>query len=80
MSFTLPHLKTGWDVDQAILYEKERIVAIRFGHDWDKKCMQMDEILFNITERVKKFCIIYVVDTTKVPDFNIMYKTIFFYF
>ena len=32
---------TGWAVDQAILAEEERLVIIRFGHDWDQTCMQV---------------------------------------
>ncbi|KAI0968966.1 mitosis protein DIM1-domain-containing protein [Xylaria arbuscula] len=31
MSFVLPHLPTGWHVDQAILSEEERVVVLRFG-------------------------------------------------
>lgn len=31
----LPHLDSGYAVDQAILSEEERVVVIRFGHDWD---------------------------------------------
>eukprot|EP01083_Nonionella_stella_P014795 41433_1 len=74
MSYMLPHLKSGWDVDQAILNEEERVVVIRFGHDWDKTCMLMDEILFAIAEDVSKFAVIYLVDNTKIPDFNTMYE------
>jgi U5 snRNP protein, DIM1 family len=33
MSYLLPHLNSGWAVDQAILEEKERLVMIRFGHE-----------------------------------------------
>uniref|UniRef100_M8BTQ4 Thioredoxin-like protein 4A n=1 Tax=Aegilops tauschii TaxID=37682 RepID=M8BTQ4_AEGTA len=40
MSYLLPHLHSGWAVDQAILAEEERLVIIRFGHDWDETCMQ----------------------------------------
>ncbi|KAK7281580.1 hypothetical protein RIF29_09697 [Crotalaria pallida] len=40
MSYLLPHLHSGWAVDQAILAEEERLVVIRFGHDWDETCMQ----------------------------------------
>lgn len=32
MSYLLPHLTSGWQVDQAILSEEERVVIIRFGH------------------------------------------------
>ena len=70
----LPHLRTGWAVDQAILNEGDRVVVIRFGHDHDATCMQMDEVLMNISESVKNFCSIYLVDITEVPDFNTMYE------
>ena len=52
---------------QAILSEEDKIVIIRFGHDWDPNCMKMDETLFSIAEKVKNFCVIYLVDITKVP-------------
>merc|ERR1719251_765953 len=74
MSYLLPHLNTGWDVDQAIVNEDERVVCIRFGHDWDRTCMKMDEVLFSIAEDVKKFAVIYLVDISKIPDFNTMYE------
>ena len=45
MSYLMPHLNTGWAVDQAILSEEDRIVVLRFGHDSDPTCMQMDEVL-----------------------------------
>ncbi|KAL2164372.1 hypothetical protein VTH06DRAFT_3588 [Thermothelomyces fergusii] len=34
-SVMLPHLPSGWHVDQAILSEEERVVVIRFGRDHD---------------------------------------------
>ena len=37
-SVVLPHLTTGWHVDQSILTEEERLVVIRFGRDWDPDC------------------------------------------
>ena len=46
------------------------MVLIRFGHDWDPTCMQMDETLFSLAEKVKNFCVIYLVDISEVPDFN----------
>ncbi|KAG8035665.1 hypothetical protein G9C98_001093 [Cotesia typhae] len=55
MSYMLSHLHNGWQVDQAILSEEDRVVVIRFGHDWDPMCMKMDEVLYNIAEKVKKF-------------------------
>ena len=85
MSYLLPHLRSGWNVDQAILNEEDRVVVIRFGHDFDPTCMQMDEVLNTISEDVKNFAAIYLVDITEVPDFNKMYElydpcTIMFFF
>ena len=85
MSYLLPHLNTGWAVDQAILSEEERLVVIRFGHDYDPTCMQMDEVLYGIAELVKNYAVIYLVDTSEVPDFNTMYElhdpcTVMFFF
>ena len=37
-SIVLPHLRTAWHVDQAILSEEERLVVIRFGRDHDPDC------------------------------------------
>jgi U5 snRNP protein, DIM1 family len=85
MSYMLPHLRSGYAVDQAILGEEDRVVVIRFGHDGDAQCMQMDEILASVAEQVKNFAVIYLVDTAEVPDFNTMYElydavTIMFFF
>ena len=46
-SVVLPHLITGWHVDQAIMSEEERLVVIRFGRDWDADCMRQDEVLYS---------------------------------
>ena len=70
MSYFLPHLPTGWHVDEAIKSEEDRVVVIRFGHDWDSQCMTMDETLYGISEKVQNFAVIYLVDITEVPDFN----------
>ncbi|ETO24245.1 thioredoxin-like 4A [Reticulomyxa filosa] len=45
----------------------------------------MDEILFSIAEDIKNYAVVYLVDITKVPDFNTMYElydpcTIMFFF
>ena len=85
MSYMLQHLHNGWQVDQAILSEEDRVVVIRFGHDWDPQCMKMDETLYNIAEKVKNFAVVYLVDISKVPDFNKMYElydpcTVMFFF
>ncbi|PKK20513.1 thioredoxin-like 4A, partial [Columba livia] len=65
--------------------EEDRVVVIRFGHDWDPTCMKMDEVLYSIAEKVKNFAVIYLVDITEVPDFNKMYElydpcTVMFFF
>lgn len=70
MSFLLTHLRNGWQVDQAILSEEERVVVIRFGHDWDPECMKMDEVLAHVAHKVQNMAVIYVVDISEVPDFN----------
>jgi len=74
MSYLLPHLYSGWEVDQAILMEEERVVIMRFGHDYDPLCMQMDEVLYSLAYDVKNFARIYLVDISEVPDFNAMYE------
>ncbi|CAN0269890.1 unnamed protein product, partial [Phaeothamnion confervicola] len=66
MSYLLPHLRSGWAVDQAILNEEDRVVVLRFGHDYDPTCMQMDEVLAGIAEDVKNFAAIYMVDISEV--------------
>uniref|UniRef100_A0ACD5T8K1 Uncharacterized protein n=1 Tax=Avena sativa TaxID=4498 RepID=A0ACD5T8K1_AVESA len=85
MSYLLPHLHSGWTVDQAIVGEEERLVVIRFGHDWDETCMRMDEVLAGVAEAVKNLAVIYLVDITEVPGFNALYElydpsTVMFFF
>ena len=70
MSYFLPHLPSGWHVDEAIKSEEDRVVVIRFGHDWDPQCMIMDETLYGVAEKVQNFAVIYLADITEVPDFN----------
>mmetsp|Transcript_15546 Transcript_15546/g.39913 ORF Transcript_15546/g.39913 Transcript_15546/m.39913 type:complete len:143 (-) Transcript_15546:147-575(-) len=74
MSYLLPHLHSGWAVDQAILGEEERVVVIRFGHDWDETCMEMDEVIAGVSDKCKNFAVFYLVDIGEVPDFNTMYE------
>jgi hypothetical protein len=61
MSYLLPHLHSGWAVDQAILAEEERLVIIRFGHDWDETCMQVCPLLLNL--KIFFFFILYEIQT-----------------
>eukprot|EP00917_Polyrhabdina_sp_WS-2016_P025009 GHVP01053952.1.p1 GENE.GHVP01053952.1~~GHVP01053952.1.p1 ORF type:complete len:150 (-),score=12.98 GHVP01053952.1:48-473(-) len=73
MSYMLQHLHSGYAVDQMLLTEK-RLVCIRFGHDFDPDCMKMDELLYKIANKISKYCGIFVVDITEVPDFNTLYE------
>jgi DIM1 family U5 snRNP protein len=61
-------------VDQAILTEEDRVVVIRFGHDWDTECMKQDEALHAVAQKVSNMAVIYLVDISEVPDFNKMYE------
>ena len=47
--------------------------------------MKMDETLFSIADKTKNFAVYYLVDITKVPEFNKMYElydpcTVMFFF
>jgi len=70
----LTHLENGWQVDQALQHEQDKLVLIRFGRDHDTECMLMDEMLASIAPRIQSWCEVYVVDKEKVPDFNKMYE------
>lgn len=74
MSYLLPHLHSGYAVDQAILSEEDRVVVIRFGHDHDKTCELMDELLCKVSKKLANYAVIYLVDITEVPDFNKLYE------
>lgn len=76
MSYMLPHLHSGYAVDQAILAEEDRVVVIRFGSDADPACMLFDETLYKAAEPIKNFGVVYLVDTVEVPDFNTMYELV----
>ncbi|EME27846.1 Thioredoxin-like protein 4A [Galdieria sulphuraria] len=85
MSYLLPHLHSGYAVDQAILSEEDRVVVIRFGQDFDPTCMLMDETLYKAAEKIKNFAVVYLVDIREVPDFNSLYElydpcTVMFFF
>lgn len=84
-SIVLPHLKSGWHVDQAILSEEDRLVVIRFGKDGNPDCMRQDDVLSRIATAVQNFAVIYLCDNEEVPDFNGMYElydpmTLMFFF
>ncbi len=69
----------------SLLQEESRVVIIRFGSDADDTCMQMDETLASVADKMKNFAVVYLVDITEVPDFNAMYElydpcTVMFFF
>ncbi|KAG0569833.1 hypothetical protein KC19_6G119000 [Ceratodon purpureus] len=85
MSYLLTHLHHAFHVDEAIKSEEERVTIIRFGCEGDTTCMEMDEVLVKVAEKIKKFAVIYLVDVKEVHEFNVMYElydpcTIMFFF
>ena len=64
--YTNDSCELGWHVDQAILSEECRVVCIRFGKDCDGECMEMDEHLYKIVDKVRNFAVVYVVDNTGI--------------
>ena len=40
MPSNLPHCSA----ESVCMQEEDRVVCMRFGHDWDQSCMQMDEV------------------------------------
>lgn len=74
MSYLLPHLRSGWHVDQAILSEEDRVVVVRFGNTTSEECMVQDEVLVKVAKKVQRFAVIYLVDIKEVSDFNAMYE------
>jgi U5 snRNP protein, DIM1 family len=59
-SIVLPHLRSGWHVDQAILSEEDRLVVIRFGKDGNPDCLRQDDVLSRIANAVQNFAVMYV--------------------
>ena len=86
----LKHLQSAWDVDRFIVLEQEKLVLMRFSkfecisqdeakrdriaHQHYLATLQMDDVLVSIAPKVRKFCVIYAVDTNTVPEFNTMYE------
>merc|ERR1711904_138629 len=70
----LCRLRSGYEVDQAILGESDRVVIVRFGHEGEKHCLTMDDCLSRIVRRVAGYAVIYIVDIFQVPDFTTMYE------
>lgn len=45
---------------QAIVVEEDRVVCIRFGHDYDPDCMVMDETLYQVQGKVQNYAVMYL--------------------
>jgi len=79
-SVVLPHLRTGWHVDQAILSEEDRLVVIRFGRDHDPDCMRQDEVLYKVADKVKNFAVCNLDALTQIQnefaDYSIGYLSL----
>ncbi|CAK7262744.1 Dimethyladenosine transferase [Sporothrix epigloea] len=67
-------LESGWHVDQAILYDQERVVVILFGNPNEIDVMVQTEMLRKIAPDVVNFATLYTCDISKVKDFNKMYE------
>jgi len=39
---------------------------MRFGHDHDAVCMQQDEVLAGVADKIKNWAVIYLVDISEV--------------
>lgn len=63
-------LESGWHVDQAILYDQERVVVILFGNPNEVDVMVQTEMLRKIAPDVVNFATLYTCDISKVKDFN----------
>eukprot|EP01006_Ploeotia_vitrea_P064613 TRINITY_DN88349_c0_g1_i1.p2 TRINITY_DN88349_c0_g1~~TRINITY_DN88349_c0_g1_i1.p2 ORF type:complete len:139 (-),score=13.44 TRINITY_DN88349_c0_g1_i1:180-596(-) len=74
MAYSLQRLHSAFAVEQALNAEQQKLVLIRFGRDWDSRCMEQDETLAAIQDTVKTGCVIYLVDIDEVPDFNQTYE------
>jgi len=77
-SVVLPHLVTGWHVDQAIMSEDDRLVVIRFGRDWDPDCMRQDEVLYRKLPIIPSFSFLVVLTrcvgiADRVKNFAVVY-------
>ena len=70
MSHAIAHLNSVHAVDNAIMSEDDRLVCIRFGHDNDAQCIELDETLFRIVDKFHDKVAFYLVDSTLVPQYN----------
>lgn len=61
---TLPHTHSPPSFPPSHIQEEDRVVVLRFGHDYDETCMQMDEVSSSTT------------DTEAFYPYNIIWPTI----
>ena len=63
-------MHNSWQMDQAILGKEEQVVVVSFGHNWDTTSMKMDEILHKVSNKVKNYAVVYLLDISKDQDLN----------
>lgn len=69
----IPELKSGWHIDQAILYDDSRLAIIRFGRPSRLTCKLMDDMMKSLQFKLINMAAMYFVDIDKVDDYNDIY-------
>lgn len=70
---TIPDLKSGWHIDQAILNDTKRLVVIRFGRPSRLNCQIMDSMLKALQFKLINLAALYFVNIDEVSDYNDIY-------
>lgn len=65
LALTLSPKKPGPTLDH-----RSFLCSLNRPHRQDPQCMVMDETLHGVSEKVKNFAMIWLVDITQVPDFT----------
>eukprot|EP01105_Mastigella_eilhardi_P024408 TRINITY_DN6363_c0_g1_i5.p2 TRINITY_DN6363_c0_g1~~TRINITY_DN6363_c0_g1_i5.p2 ORF type:complete len:163 (+),score=48.48 TRINITY_DN6363_c0_g1_i5:38-490(+) len=81
----LRELRCKKEVDGAIRDTVDKVVVLRFGRASDAVCLQLDDILARVQEKVAKMAVIFTVDLDAVPvyvkyfDITVHPATVFFF-
>lgn len=85
----LKRLHSAWEVDRTIVLEGDKVILLRLSkfERLDASSVQnpaavqhhestklMDEILVQVARKVRKYCVIYAVDTVEVAQFDRLYE------
>eukprot|EP01012_Entosiphon_sulcatum_P026430 TRINITY_DN3187_c0_g1_i1.p2 TRINITY_DN3187_c0_g1~~TRINITY_DN3187_c0_g1_i1.p2 ORF type:complete len:145 (-),score=41.31 TRINITY_DN3187_c0_g1_i1:404-838(-) len=68
MAYQFQQLHNGLALEQALGSDNERLVVLRYGSSWDPACMQMDELLVQLYDRVRPHVCVFVMDASDAPD------------